>query len=387
MYSFLLVIIYISFISLGLPDALFGSAWPMMSVDFAVPISFAGAVSMIISAGTILSGLCSDRLTGRFGAGRVTAVSVLVTALALLGFSVTKSYWMLCVIALPYGLGAGAVDAALNNYVALHYASRHMSWLHCFWGIGASVGPYIMGGAISRGHGWSTGFGYVSVIQLVLTLVLFLALPLWKQASQKHKESTEEIPLALGDVFRIRGVPEILVAFFCYCALEATAGLWASSYLVEFRHIDAQTAASFASLFYLGITAGRFFCGFFADRLGDRRMIRIGTAVLFFGIVLMLLPFSQTVFSLAGLVICGLGAAPVYPSIIHSTPLFFGREKAHAIVGVQMAFAYCGSALMPPLFGLIARYAGLALYPLVLLAAVCVFAVMTARVFRIQKQS
>lgn len=370
MYSLLLAIIYAAFISLGLPDSLIGSAWPVMRGELGVPLSFAGLVTMIISAGTIVSSLLSDRLTRKFGAGLVTAVSVFLTAAALFGFSISHSFLLLCLWAIPYGLGAGAVDAALNNYVALHFASRHMSWLHCFWGVGAAVSPYIMSYSLSSGLGWNSGYRIVSILQAVLTAILFLSLPLWKKRAGQDADGREESParaLRLTEAVRIKGVPLILITFFGYCALEQTAGLWASSYLVQFRGIHPDTAASFASLFYLGITAGRFACGFFADRAGDRLLIRIGILTAGFGAILIFLPFGLDFPALAGLIIIGLGCAPVYPSIIHSTPFNFGKENSQAVIGIQMACAYVGTTLMPPLFGLIASHITIGLYPFYLL--------------------
>ena len=381
MYSLLLVIIYIAFISLGLPDSLVGSAWPVMHRDLQVPVSYMGIITMLISGGTILSSLFADRLTRKFGTGPVTAVSVFLTAAALFGFSVSDSFLLLCIWAVPYGLGAGAVDASLNNYVALHYASRHMSWLHCFWGVGCSVSPYIMSYALTAHSSWSLGFRIVSVIQIVLTTALFLSLPLWKKAAaakikpaQDNKpatassgESSTAKPLPIGRMLRMKGVPLVLATFWAYCALESTTGIWASSYLVQHRGIDAETAAMFASLFYLGITFGRFLSGFVADRLGDRRLIRIGTLTVLAGAVLVLLPLPLHFPALAGLIVIGLGCAPIYPSIIHSTPANFGAENSQAIIGVQMASAYLGSTFMPPLFGLLAAHVSIGLYPAYLL--------------------
>lgn len=387
MYSLLLVIIYLAFISLGLPDSLLGSAWPAMSGDLAVPMSYAGIVSMIISAGTVISGLCSDRLTRRFGAGCVTAVSVLLTAAALFGFSVSGSFWVLCVLAVPYGLGAGAIDAALNNYVALHYASRHMSWLHCFWGIGTMVSPYIMGACLTRGYGWHSGYRVVSFLQIGLTVVLFFSLPIWKkrQAQAGEGETGAENAgkaLRLRDAVRISGVKLVLIVFFSYCAMETTAGLWASSYLVSWRHVTPETAARFASLFYMGITFGRFVSGFVSERLGDRRLIRLGGVVVIMGIALVALPTASCMPALVGLVVIGLGCAPVYPAVIHATPANFGKENSQAIIGIQMASAYVGTTFMPPVFGLIAQHVSIALYPAFLLIFVILMLAMSERMNR-----
>ncbi|MCI5874506.1 MAG: MFS transporter [Clostridiales bacterium] len=369
MVHLLLAVIYISFISLGLPDSLLGAAWPMMYGEFGVPVSYAGAISMIIAAGTIVSSLQSDRMTRKLGTGKVTALSVAMTAIALFGFSMSHSFWMLCLWAIPYGLGAGGVDASLNNYVALHYASRHMSWLHCMWGVGASVGPYIMGYALTGGHGWNMGYRYIAILQIGLTAILIFSIPLWKKrpvAETKEGKRIEDEPLSLRQIVSIKGAKEVMVAFFCYCALEQTTGLWASSYLVLYRGITEEKAASFASLFYIGITIGRALSGFLTIKFSDTQMIRLGEGIIVVGIASLLLPFGEN-FSLAGLILIGLGCAPVYPCIIHSTPTHFGEDKSQAVIGVQMASAYVGTCLMPPVFGLIANHISVTLFPVFLL--------------------
>lgn len=378
MLNLLLAIIYVSFISLGLPDGLLGAAWPTMCVEMDVPVSYAGMVSITIAGGTIISSLLSDRLTLRFGAGKITAVSVAMTAVALLGFSFTKNYWLLFVWAVPYGLGAGSVDASLNNYVALHYASRHMSWLHCMWGLGATAGPYIMGYALTSGQGWNAGYRYVAILQMVLTAVLFFSLPIWK--GRKHEapgeKTTQRAPLSLKEIFAIPGAKEVLVGFFCYCALEGTAMLWGSTYLVRKIGMDEERAASLASLFFIGMTAGRFVSGFVTMKLNDASMIRLGQGIMALGVVVMLLPLGEFA-AIAGLLLIGLGCAPVYPCIIHSTPEHFGEENSQALIGVQMASAYTGTLLMPPLFGLLANHISVGLLPwylgaiLVLMAIMC----------------
>lgn len=384
MYSLLLIIIYIAFISLGLPDSLLGSAWPVMYKDFGVPLSYAGLVTMIIAGGTIISSLLSDRLTKKFGAGLVTAVSVMMTAFALFGFSISGSIWILCLFAIPYGLGAGAVDAALNNYVALHYASRHMSWLHSFWGVGAAVSPYIMSHFLVGGSSWHMGYRSVGVIQILLTAALFISLPLWKkQVPISINPSANKAMKRFSQVLNIRGVNLVLISFFGYCALESTAGIWASSYLVRHRGIDAETASRFASLFFLGITFGRFASGFVSDRLGDKRLIRIGIIVLSGGIIMVAIPIQANILALCGLVVIGLGCAPIYPSIIHATPDNFGKDNSQAIIGIQMASAYTGTTLMPPLFGLIADYVHIGLYPLYLSIFAVLMFVMTERLTRV----
>mgnify|MGYP002576117387 CR=1 FL=1 len=377
MFQLLLVIIYISFISLGLPDALLGSAWPSMYSEFNVPISYAGGISMIISFGTIVSSLQSDRLTKKLGTGKVTAISVAMTAVALYGFSISHSYRLLCLWAVPYGLGAGSVDASLNNYVALHYESRHMSWLHCMWGVGASVGPYIMGYILTGGQSWNKGYLVIAILQAALTLILILSLPLWqnraKDPSGKQEHSSKA--LTLKEIVRIPGAKEVMICFFCYCALEQTAGLWASSYLTLYKGVSVETAARFASLFYMGITAGRAVSGFLTMKLNDTGMIRLGQGLIGLGILILLLPFGQQL-SFLGFITIGLGCAPIYPCIIHSTPAHFGADKSQAIIGVQMASAYVGSCLMPPVFGLIAHSLTIALLPVFLVLILVLMIVM-----------
>lgn len=377
MTHFLLAIIYIAFISLGLPDSLLGSAWPSIYTEFGVPLSYAGIISMIIAFGTIVSSLQSDRLTRTLGTGKVTAFSVVMTALALFGFSMSHSFAMLCLWAIPYGLGAGSVDASLNNYVALHYESRHMSWLHCMWGVGATLGPYIMGFALTGGNGWNMGYRYIGILQILLTAVLFFSLPLWKSSKTTATVSTDtsKKPLSLPQIFRIPGAKEVMLCFFCYCALEQTTGLWASSYLTLYKGIAPETAASFASLFFIGITIGRAISGFITMKLNNVQMIRLGQILIAVGIFTMLLPAMQ-IFSLIGLILIGLGCAPIYPCIIHSTPTHFGAERSQAIIGVQMASAYIGTCLMPPIFGILANKITVALLPLYLLAVLLIMILM-----------
>ena len=381
MTTLLLAVIYAAFISLGLPDALLGSAWPMMYSEFEVSISRAGVVFMIISAGTVASSLMSDKLTRRFGTGKVTAFSVGVTAAALLGFSCSTSFWMLCLWAVPYGLGAGSVDASLNNYVALHYASRHMNWLHCMWGIGASVGPYIMGGILTMGLRWNMGYRTIGLLQIILTAVLFLSLPLWKKRIAEGDSPPLSTQLNLTQIIRIPGVRESMVVFFCYCALEQTAGLWASSYLVLYKGVSSEAAAVFASMFFTGIAVGRAVSGFLTIKLNDTQMIRLGQSVIALGIAIMLLPFGQSL-ALTGFILIGLGCAPIYPCVIHSTPERFGAGNSQAVIGVQMASAYIGTSLMPPLFGLIAEHIDVALLPAYSLAILATMTLMHERLLR-----
>jgi len=362
MINLLLAIIYISFVSLGLPDALLGAAWPVMHTELAVPLSFAGGISLIIAVGTVVSSLQTDRMLRWLGTGKVMVISVAMTALAIFGFSVSNAYWQLCLWAIPYGLGAGSVDACLNNYVAVHYASRHMSWLHCMWGLGASIGPYIMGAALTGGMRWNMGYGIIAALQVILTAVLFFSLPLWRNSKNETAEAAAKAPLTLKQIAAIPGAREVMLAFFCYCALEQTTILWGSSYLVMHNGIEEEMAASLASLFLIGLTVGRALNGFLTYWINDTNLIRIGQGVIALGVVIMLLPLDQ-VASFVGLMLCGLGCAPIYPCVIHSTPDHFGEEYSQAIIGVQMASAYVGICCMPPLFGLIAGHISAALLP------------------------
>jgi len=451
MFSLLLVIIYLSFISLGLPDSLLGSAWPVMYQELNVPLSFSGIVFMIIYLGTITSSLCSERVINRYGTGKVTSVSVLLTALGMLGFSFGHIFILLCLFAIPYGLGAGSIDTALNNFVAIHYKSRHMSWLHCMWGVGASVGPYIMSTMLKYTNSWKNGYRTVSFIQFGLSLILFLSLPLWnkkithtenlkkdeeerkentkekeeeknsmsskdeendkseKETNSRHsidigdikidhntgnivgnkekdesnkecntlinieeeeKEEEEEISktesnpevLGLKRTFQIPGVLEAAICFFCYCAVEQTIGLWCSSYLVEERDLNEVTAARFASLFYIGITVGRAITGFVTLRLSDNPIICIGEGIIFIGIIMILIPIGNWI-ALIGFILAGLGCAPIFPCMVHSTPTNVGIDKSQAVIGVEMASASIGALAMPPLFGVISKWLGLKFLP------------------------
>lgn len=382
MYSLLLTLIYIAFISLGLPDSLLGSGWPVMHTELGVPVSFMGIVSMVISGGTIVSSLLSDTLTRKLGTKIVTVSSVFLTVIALFGFSYSKSFPMLIVFAVPYGLGAGAIDAALNNYVALHYKAKHMSWLHCFWGVGTIVSPFVMGYAL-KNLNWSYGYRIVGSVQLVIALLLLVTLPVWKVNEEKAESDKKSV--GLSGALKIKGVPFLLTGFFAYCAAEATAMHWASTYFSEVRHIPAESSATLASLFYIGITAGRFLSGFITDRLGDRKMIIAGTAVLVTGIGLLLIPVDSYILAVIAFITIGFGCAPIYPCIIHSAPYNFGKENSGAIIGIQMASAYVGSTFIPPLFGFIGNMIGFNIMPFYLLIFVILMITMTEMTFKITK--
>ena len=379
MYSFLLALIYLAFISLGLPDSLLGSGWPVMHAELGVSVSYMGIVSMAISGGTIISSLLSDRLTHRLGTRVVTVLSVFLTVIALFGFSLSTRFWMLIAFAVPYGLGAGAIDAALNNYVALHYKAKHMSWLHCFWGVGTIVSPFVMGYALTHGT-WHAGYRVVGLIQLVIAVLLLATLPVWKVNPDTAETAGKRVGLRAA--LKIKGVPFLLLGFFAYCSAEATAMQWASTYFVEVRHIPSERAATLASLFYIGITAGRFLSGFLTGKLGDRRMIRLGAGVLACGIAALLLPIDSYYLAFAAFLVIGLGCAPIYPCIIHSTPANFGAENSGAIIGIQMASAYVGSTFIPPLFGLLGKALGFSILPVYLAVFAVLMLTMTELTFR-----
>ena len=380
MYSFLLALIYLAFISLGLPDSLLGAGWPVMHTELGVSVSFMGIISMVISGGTIVSSLLSDKLTHKFGTRTVTVASVLLTVAALFGFSFSGSFSMLIIFAVPYGLGAGAIDASLNNYVALHYKAKHMSWLHCFWGVGAIISPFIMSFAL-KNLNWNGGYRIVGFIQLAIALLLLVTLPVWKINKTESTADTKRVGLTAA--LKIKGVPFLLIGFFAYCAAEATAMYWASTYFTEVKGISGDRAASFAALFYIGITLGRFASGFITERLGDRRMILLGTGILACGIMILLIPVRSYMTAFAAFLVIGFGCAPIYPCIIHSTPANFGAENSGAIIGIQMASAYVGSTFIPPLFGLFGNAVGFSAMPVYLLAFFALMIIMTEATFRI----
>ena len=368
MGSFLLALIYVCFISLGLPDSLLGSAWPALHTEISVPVSYAGIISATITMGTILSSLFSDKLLRKFGAGLVTAVSITTTALCLFGFSISNQFWMLILWAIPFGLGAGGVDAILNNYVALHYKAQHMSWLHCMWGVGASISPLIMSFALVKLENWSGGYLIVAIIQAVLSAVIFISIPLWKKSNTDNDDTTKQTKskaLSFREIFAIKGAIPCFLMFFCYCALEVTASLWASTYLVQNWDFSPETAAGYASMFYIGVTLGRFINGFLAIKLEDKFLIRMGTTIIAIGIILLFVPFYSA-FAIIGFIVVGFGCAPIYPCIIHMTPDVFGKDKSQAMIGLQMAFAYIGILAMPPLFGVIAENVTISLLPIYL---------------------
>ena len=355
--SLLLIVIYLAFISLGLPDSLLGSAWPAMFENLGVPVDYAGLISMVVAAGTVVSSLFSGKVIQRFGVAAVTASSVGMTALALMGFSISGDFLYLCLLAIPLGLGAGSVDAALNNYVALHYEARHMNWLHSFWGVGAAIGPLIVASYLAKGDSWSKGYETVAWIQLGLVAVLILSLPLWVKSHSDQAESSDQSNPGLFEMLlTLPGLKQALVVFFCYCPIEATFGLWGASFLVFEKGFEADQAARLTSLYFLGITIGRFLSGFLTAHFSNKQLVYLGQGVIGLGLVLLFLPFSATI--IPGFLLVGLGCAPIFPSLLHETPANFGEKNSQSIMGMQMASAYVGITLMPFLFGKIAFFTG-----------------------------
>ena len=385
MLTLLLIIIYISFISLGLPDAILGSAWPIMHQNLNVPVSYAGVATMITSGGTIISSFFSEKLIRKFGTGKVTTFSVLLTALGLLGVYLSPSFIWICLLAIPLGIGAGSVDSALNNFVALHYKAIHMNWLHSFWGIGATTGPFIMSIFLLKENGWRLGYATIGSIQAILVVCLFLSLPLWKKFETDNSEKVNNNEsIKVSNLIKLPGAKPALVSFFCYCAVELTTGLWVSSYLVLINGFSAEKAAKWVSLYYLGITIGRFLAGFVSIKLNNKQMIRVGQAICITGGILLSITYSSNI-QLIGLICIGLGCAPIYPAMLHDTPNRFGKELSQGIMGIQMATAYVGSTFMPPLFGAISKIIGFEILPYFLLIGMILMLIMTERVNKVCK--
>lgn len=374
MATLLLVIIYIAFIGLGLPDSLLGAAWPVAYMDLGVPISIAGAVSIVSAGGTVLSSLISERMIKRFGTGVVTAVSVFMTAFALMGMGFVGKFWVVLALAVPLGLGAGTVDAALNNFVALHYKAAHMNWLHCFWGVGATAGPMIMSLYLARNF-WHGAYRTVSVALFAIACILLSSLPLWKRFGQSKVEKGSREIVPRRELIKRPGAAFACIAFFTYCAAEYATGLWASTYFVKVKGIAPDVAASWASMFFLGITVGRLLSGFAALKLSDRTLVRIGQATILLGVLVLLLPLPNFL-QVVGLLLIGLGCAPIFPSLLDETPQLFGARLSQGMMGLQLASAYVGGTLMAPLFGWISPIIGLKSWPyyLLMIFALLIFA-------------
>lgn len=381
----ILIILYMAYISVGISDSLLGSTWPSMYEELNASVSYAGIVSMIIAIGTIVSNLCSFRLIKALGFKRVLEISFVLSALSLVGFSRSSSFMELCICAVPYGLGIGAISNALIKYVSLYYKSQHMSWLHCSWGIGSTAGPFLMGRYLLKDNGWHRGYMAVCMIHITLIVLLFASNQLWSHRGTDENLEKSQRSVSIKEALKITGGKEVLLAFFSYSSVEALTGLWASSYLVLARELNAQKAASITSLFYLGITAGRFFSGFIVNRIGNRNMVRIGQCTALIGVILLALPFKSSLI-LFGLLLTGIGYAPVYPGMLYATPECFGRDLSQAFMGIQLASAYIGSTFFPPVFGLIAEYGNIkVLYPLILIVLIFLLLFATERANKLIK--
>ncbi|MFS0820868.1 MFS transporter [Bacillus sp. 1P02SD] len=392
----LLIIIYLAFISLGLPDSLLGAAWPVMQLDLGAPLETAGFLFMTIAGGTIISSLISGKVLKRYGTGKVTFVSVLMTACALLGFHFAPSIGWLVVCAIPLGLGAGAVDAGLNDYVATHYKAHHMSWLHCFWGVGATLGPIIMAQFIAEGNFWRNGYFVISSIQFALVIILLFTLPLWSKVNNNRniafnedleptKDASSDVVLNDVKPLRIKGVKLALASFLFYCGVEATVGLWGSSFLVNVKELSPAIAAKWVSLYYVGITVGRLITGFVTFKMTNRTLIRAGQIIALTGAIILFLPLP-TIFSLVGFIVIGLGLAPIFPCMLHETPARFGKKHSQTIMGYQMAVAYTGTTFMPPLLGFIASHSTIGILPICVVLYVAAMLLSSEKLNGILKQ-
>lgn len=390
MATFFLIMIYLSFISLGLPDSLLGAAWPVMQEEYGAAFGMAGVISIVIASGTIVSSLMSGALLKRLGTGQITLISCLMTAAALLGFSFAPSIIWLMVLALPLGLGAGSVDAALNHYVATHYQAHHMSWLHCFWGVGATLGPIIMSGFMRDHDLWRNGYLTISLIQFALVVLLAITLPLWKRMEniQRHAVKESQVQPSRGQreqPLRTKGVKLTLLTFLFYCGAEASVGLWGSSFLVNAKELPAAVAAVWVAMYYGGITVGRFITGFVTFKVSNRVLIRSGLLISLAGAALLMLPLP-TFCSLIGFLLLGLGFAPIYPCMLHDTPERFGKEQTQKLMGYQMAVAYTGATLLPPMLGWLAAQTTVSILPFFTAFYIVFMLYGSERVNRIMKQ-
>lgn len=388
MATALLIIIYIAFIGLGIPDSLFGTAWPAIYSEFELPISFGSFVTIIISCGTVLSSVISSKIISRLGTNKVSAYSTLLTALALLGFSFAPNLWVMCFWAIILGVGAGAIDVALNNYVAIHYSATHMSFLHCFYGVGVSVSPYILSLVIAGNFGWRGGYRIAFAIQLIITLLLFLALPLWRKAHGGENESEENThkDLSFGSVLKIPGVKMMCSLFIASCAIECTCGGWGSTFLVEYKHLPAEKAAQIIMIYYIGMTLGRFLSGVLAAKLHSWKIIKLGQIVLGLALLLLILPGGVYLCAL-GMFLIGLGNGPLFPNFNYLTPENFGSDVSQSVIGIQMASAYIGIMLAPTLCGLLGQVFGMVIFPYYLILFYAIMIPVTIRIKTMLKRT
>ena len=388
MATALLIIIYIAFIGLGIPDSLFGTAWPAIYSEFELPISFGSFVTIIISCGTVLSSVISSKIISRLGTNKVSAYSTLLTALALLGFSFAPNLWVMCFWAIILGVGAGAIDVALNNYVAIHYSATHMSFLHCFYGVGVSVSPYILSLVIAGNFGWRGGYRIAFAIQLIITLLLFLSLPLWRKAHGGENESEENAhkDLSFGSVLKIPGVKMMCSLFIASCAIECTCGGWGSTFLVEYKHLPAEKAAQIIMIYYIGMTLGRFLSGVLAAKLHSWKIIKLGQIVLGLALLLLILPGGVYLCAL-GMFLIGLGNGPLFPNFNYLTPENFGSDISQSVIGIQMASAYIGIMVAPAVCGLLGQVFGMVIFPYYLILFYAIMIPVTVRIKTVLKRN
>ncbi|MCF7926874.1 MAG: MFS transporter [Candidatus Izimaplasma sp.] len=364
MATLLLIIIYLAFISLGLPDSIIGVSWPLMSQEFNMSIDALGYISLVATLGTVVSSLLSGYLINRFKTKSVVLFSVFLTAIGIFGMSYSTSYYFVLLLAIPIGFGAGSIDTALNNFVALNYKAHHMNWLHSFWGLGASMGPYILSLYLVNDN-WRGGIRTISLIQFSFVLVLLISLPLWHKNYFNGKTQENDFSKKIK-VFKIKGVAYALFIFLIYVSLEYGVGLFGSSFLVSIRGFKVENAARLISFYYLGITIGRLISGFISIILSNVRLVFSGLIISAISIILIILNLHITTTYIA-FILLGLGLAPIFPSLIHETPKFFGKENSGHVIGYQIAFAYIGGSTIPPLIGLIAAKTSLAIFPYILL--------------------
>ena len=382
----LLIIIYLAFIMLGLPNVL-GSAWPIMHIDLGVSAAHAGIISMILSGSTILAAFWCDKVTRHLGTSKVTLISLIVIAVSLIGFSKGNYFILLCLWSVPLGFGMGFIDATLNHIVALHYEAKHMNWLHAFWGVGAAIGPIIMSSFLLREGSWSAGYRFIGLIQIAFIIVFILTFKLWQKVkivsnvASTDSEDHEQEGSNFKNLIALPGVKQSLLVFFSYCAIEATFGLWASSYFVIVRNLTEETAALWVSLYFGGITVGRFMAGFLTMKLNHKKLIGLGSGLIGLGILILFLSVPES-FLLLALFLIGFGCAPIFPSLIHETPNNFGAKHSQAIIGIQMAFAYMGSMLMPPLFGILAELINYRILPAYLALFLVLLVIMKKRLYQ-----
>ena len=388
MATALLIIIYIAFIGLGIPDSLFGTAWPAIYSEFELPISFGSFVTIIISCGTVLSSVISSKIISRLGTNKVSAYSTLLTALALLGFSFAPNLWIMCFWAIILGVGAGAIDVALNNYVAIHYSATHMSFLHCFYGVGVSASPYILSLVIAGNFGWRGGYRIAFAIQLIITLLLFLSLPLWRKAHGGENESEENThkDLSFGSVLKIPGVKMMCSLFIASCAIECTCGGWGSTFPVEYKHLPAEKAAQIIMIYYIGMTLGRFLSGVLAAKLHSWKIIKLGQIVLGLALLLLILPGGIYLCAL-GMFLIGLGNGPMFPNFNYLTPENFGSDISQSVIGIQMASAYIGIMVAPAVCGLLGQVFGMVIFPFYLILFYAIMIPVTVRIKTVLKRN